>query len=122
MTVRLSRVSMVHVLMVLTPSPAALWWRIRRRALWDKWVIYRILITIVHAYFLYIVLTQYLFFIVDTDDCSPDPCLYGTCIDEVSDFTCSCYVGYDVEKHVITVSKMGIDKSPVTNLNPKTTH
>lgn len=32
--------------------------------------------------------------LADTDDCSPDPCAYGACIDCVNTFTCNCEAGY----------------------------
>ena len=29
------------------------------------------------------------------DDCSPDPCVHGSCTDGVDSFTCSCDAGYE---------------------------
>ena len=31
------------------------------------------------------------------DDCSPNPCSYGTCTDQVNGFSCSCDSGYTGE-------------------------
>lgn len=28
------------------------------------------------------------------DDCSPDPCHHGTCMDGIASFTCTCLAGY----------------------------
>uniref|UniRef100_A0A8D0G6A8 Notch receptor 3 n=1 Tax=Sphenodon punctatus TaxID=8508 RepID=A0A8D0G6A8_SPHPU len=30
----------------------------------------------------------------NVDDCSPDPCHHGTCLDGIASFTCSCTAGY----------------------------
>ena len=31
----------------------------------------------------------------DIDDCSPNPCVHGTCTDGVDSYTCACDAGYD---------------------------
>ena len=31
------------------------------------------------------------------DDCSPNPCSYGTCTDQVNGFSCTCDSGYTGE-------------------------
>ena len=44
----------------------------------------------------------------DIDDCSPDPCSYGTCLDGVDGYRCVCLVGYtgtrcDISKLYIAI-------------------
>ena len=29
-----------------------------------------------------------------TNECVPDPCTHGTCIDQVNDYLCTCELGY----------------------------
>jgi hypothetical protein len=33
--------------------------------------------------------------IPDIDDCSPDPCDHGTCLDQINGFQCICDTGYE---------------------------
>ena len=37
---------------------------------------------------------QNLSHIVDINECSSEPCVYGDCTDAVNDYTCSCDAGY----------------------------
>ena len=30
----------------------------------------------------------------DIDDCSPDPCYHGSCVDGVDSYRCTCITGY----------------------------
>ena len=41
-------------------------------------------------------LVKFVFFLLDTDDCDPYPCLNnGTCIDDVNNYTCACPPGFE---------------------------
>ena len=98
MTVPLSHVSMVYALMVLTPSPAGV-----MKDMKDSFV--RLVSQRLHipAFIIAYVLLSCVYYhtilciLLDTDDCSPHPCNYGNCTDEVDGFSCSCYDGYDGE-------------------------
>ena len=37
---------------------------------------------------------------VDTNDCVPDPCVHGTCGDQVDGYICSCDAGYEGDQNI----------------------
>ena len=50
---------------------------------------------------------SYIYNISDIDECGSNPCINGSCVDEVNSYTCVCnagFSGHDCEKSEYTIN------------------
>ena len=45
---------------------------------------------------------------LETDECSPDPCVHGLCVDQHLNYSCHCHQGYTGSRYLLTCMGEGV--------------